>query len=79
MKIGRIKPIPILILEMLFLLFLMNKAASISVNYWIKEKYKKKNIIPAYISILHTFGRSLIFNHHIHIILIDGGISNKCK
>lgn len=55
------------------------KAASITVNYWIKEKYKKKDIIPAYISILHTFGRSLIFNPHIHMILMDGGISNKCK
>ena len=55
------------------------KAASITVNYWIKEKYKKKDIIPAYISILHTFGRSLIFNPHIHIILMDDGISNKCK
>ena len=55
------------------------KAASITVNYWIKNKYKKKDIIPAYISILHTFGRSLIFNPHIHMILMDGGISNKCK
>lgn len=55
------------------------KASSITVNYWIKEKYKKKDIIPAYISILHTFGRSLIFNPHIHMILMDGGISNKCK
>lgn len=58
--------------------FLFN-AASITVNYWIKEKYKKKDIIPAYISILHTFGRSLIFNPHIHMILMDGGISNKYK
>ena len=55
------------------------KSASITVNYWFKEKYKKKDIIPAYISILHTFGRSLIFNPHIHMILMDGGISNKCK
>lgn len=54
-------------------------AAAITVNYWIKEKYKKKDIIPAYISILHTFGRSLIFNPHIHMILMDGGISNKYK
>lgn len=54
------------------------KASSITINYWIKEKYKKKDIIPAYISILHTFGRSLIFNPHIHMILMDGGISNKC-
>ena len=50
-------------------------AASITVKYWIKEKYKKKDVIPAFVSILHTFGRSLIFNPHIHMILLDGGIS----
>lgn len=55
------------------------KAASITVNYWIKDKYKKKDLIPAYVCILHTFGRSLIFNPHIHMILLDGGISNKCN
>lgn len=55
------------------------KASSITINYWIKEKYKKKDLTPAYVSILHTFGRSLIFNPHIHIILLDGGISNKCN
>jgi predicted RNA-binding Zn-ribbon protein involved in translation (DUF1610 family) len=54
-------------------------AASITIKYWFKEKYKKKQLIPAYISILHTFGRSLIFNPHIHMILMDGGISNKSK
>lgn len=55
------------------------KAASITVNYWVKNKYKKKDLIPAYVSILHTFGRSLVFNPHIHMILLDGGISNKCN
>ena len=55
------------------------KAVSITVNYWIKDKYKKKDLIPAYVSILHTFCRSLVFNPHIHMILLDGGISNKCN
>mgnify|MGYP002646324424 FL=1 len=55
------------------------KAASITINSWFENKYKKKELIPAYVSILHTFGRSLIFNPHIHMILMDGGISNKCK
>jgi len=54
-------------------------AASITIKYWFKEKYKKYNLIPAYVSIIHTFGRSLIFNPHIHMILLDGGISNKSK
>lgn len=54
-------------------------ASSITIKYWIKDKYKKLNITPAFISILHTFGRSLCFNPHIHIILLDGGISNTNK
>lgn len=58
---------------------LLFKAASITINYWFKTKYKKKELIPAYISILHTYGRSLIFNPHIHMILMDGGVSNKTK
>ena len=58
---------------------LLFKAASMTINSWFKEKYKKKDLIPAYISILHTFGRSLVFNPHIHMILMDGGISNKCQ
>lgn len=54
-------------------------AASITIKFWIKEKYKKFDITPAFISVLHTFGRNLCFNPHIHIILLDGGISNKNK
>ncbi len=52
------------------------KASQITINFWLKQKYKKYNLIPAFVSILHTFGRSLVFNPHIHIILLDGGISN---
>lgn len=52
-------------------------AASITIKFWVKQKYKKLDVTPAYVSILHTFGRSLVFNPHIHMILLDGGISNK--
>lgn len=52
------------------------EASQITINFWLKQKYKKYDLIPAFVSILHTFGRSLVFNPHIHIILLDGGISN---
>lgn len=52
-------------------------ASSITIKFWMKQKYKKHDIIPAFISVLHTFGRNLCFNPHIHILLLDGGISNK--
>ena len=48
------------------------EAASITIKFWFKQKYKKKNLTPAYISVLHTYGRSLIWNPHIHMILLDG-------
>ena len=54
-------------------------AASITIKFWIKDKYKKFNIIPAFICVLHTFGRNLGFNPHIHMILMDGGISANTK
>lgn len=52
-------------------------ASSITIKFWIKQKYKKYDITPAFISVLHTFGRNLCFNPHIHMLLLDGGISNK--
>lgn len=55
------------------------EASSITIKYWFKDKYKKYNAIPAFISVIHTFGRSLCFNPHIHIILMDGAISNVTK
>ncbi len=58
------------------LLNLLFKASSITIKCWFKEKYKKDNLKPAFISVVHTYGRSLNFNPHIHMILLDGGISN---
>lgn len=57
------------------LLDLLFKASSITIKYWFYNKYK--NVTPAFISILHTFGRDLKWNPHIHMILLDGGISDK--
>ena len=37
--------------------------------------YKKYNFIPVFISILHTYDRALNWNPHIHMILLDDGIS----
>lgn len=54
-------------------LSLLFKASSITIKCWFKSKHK--GITPAFVSTLHTFGRSLIWNPHIHIILLDGGVS----
>lgn len=56
-------------------LSLIFKASQIVIESWFHDKYKKKNITPAFISILHTYGRSLIWNPHIHMILLEGGMN----
>ena len=44
-------------------------ASAITIKYWIREKYKKCDITPVFISILLAFGRNLCFNSHSHMIL----------
>lgn len=56
-------------------LTLLFKASELTITSWFEDKYKKKNIKPAFISILHTYGRSLIWNPHIHMILLEGGMN----
>lgn len=56
-------------------LSLLFKASQIVIESWFHDKYKQKNITPAFISILHTYGRSLIWNPHIHMILLEGGMN----
>ena len=54
---------------------LLFKASELTIKFWFKNKHK--NLTPAFISVLHTYGRDLNFNPHIHMILLDGGISNN--
>lgn len=48
------------------------KLAAHSIISWSKEN---KNCIPGIISVLHTFGKTLKFNPHIHIVVSCGGLS----
>ncbi len=37
---------------------------------------KSKNYTPGYVMVLHTFGRDLKWNPHIHVLLSEGGFSD---
>lgn len=43
-----------------------------------KKINKSKNYTPGFIMVLHTFGRDLKWNPHIHCLLTEGGYSNDC-
>jgi len=41
------------------------------------DKSKAYTVTPGYIQVLHTFGRDLKFNPHIHILITEGGIDSR--
>ena len=40
------------------------------------EMNKSKNFVPGFICVLHTFGRPLEWNPHIHCLITEGGLSD---
>ena len=59
------------------LLDLLFQVVSQTILSWFKEKYKKENYIPGIIAILHTYGRDMKWNTHIHTIVTEGAMGNS--
>jgi len=60
--------------ESLNLLF---EAVSMTLNTWFKRQSKAEEFTPGFVSTLHTFGRDLKWNPHIHVLLTEGATGNK--
>jgi len=43
----------------------------------ISEKKKNKDLIPGIVIVVHTFGRDLKFNPHIHALMTEGGLDKN--
>lgn len=41
-----------------------------------KDLNKKEEFIPGIVTVIHTFGRNLKWNPHIHMIVTEGGTGN---
>ena len=52
------------------------KAASSSILSWFYEINKSQNFTPGIMCTLHTFGRDLKWNPHIHMLCTEGGAGN---
>ena len=59
------------------LLDLLFQAVSKTILSWFKDKYKSQNYIPGIISVLHTYGRDMKWNPHIHTIVTEGAMGNS--
>ena len=59
-----------------FLLDGLFEAASRTVLSWFYEMNKSQNFTPGIMCTLHTFGRDLKWNPHIHMLCTEGGAGN---
>jgi hypothetical protein len=59
------------------LLNLLFEAAANTISYSFNKRNKSENYTPGMICVLHTFGRNLKWNPHIHMILCEEAIGNS--
>ena len=52
---------------------LLPKCAAKAVTSWMYNQNKKEEFIPGIISVIHTFGRDLKWNPHVHMMVTEGG------
>ena len=60
----------------------LQKVISDSAYETIKKMFShslRRNVIPGVIGVVHPFGKSLIFNPHVHCIVTEGGHDNQGK
>lgn len=53
------------------------RAVADCILFMFKKLNRSENFTPGFICVLHTFGRSLQWNPHIHVLLSEGGTGNK--
>ena len=58
------------------LLDLLFQVASQTIYFQFNKQNKSEDFTPGMACVLHTFGRDLKWNPHIHMILTEGGIGN---
>ena len=56
------------------LLALLPKCAAEVVKSWYLDKNKKEKFVPGIVAVIHTFGRDLKWNPHVHMLLTEGGM-----
>ena len=54
------------------LLSLLPKCAADTLKSWFEERNKKEKYTPGIVAVIHTFGRDLKWNPHVHILVTEG-------
>jgi len=61
------------------LLNILFKSSSYTILSWFKQKSKLECFVPGIIATLHTFGRDLKWNTHIHMLVTEGAKGRKTE
>jgi hypothetical protein len=64
-------------LEKRHLLRILSDIAAEVVMTYYKTRSKKEEYVPGIITVIHTFGRDLKWNPHVHMLVTEGGIGNS--
>jgi hypothetical protein len=55
----------------------LSKKVSEVFQFYYRRKSKKRDLQVGIITVIHTFGRDLKFNPHIHVLVTEGAIDNR--
>ncbi|WP_238902036.1 MULTISPECIES: transposase [unclassified Clostridium] len=59
------------------LLKLLPQCAAKTVLTWHKDQNKKESYTPGIVTVIHTFGRDLKWNPHVHMMVTEGGAGKE--
>lgn len=55
---------------------ILPKCAADTIMSWMKEQNKREQYTPGIVTVIHTFGRDLKWNPHVHMMVTEGGKGN---
>ena len=58
---------------------ILPKCAAKAVTSWMYKLNKSEEFTPGIITVIHTFGRDLKWNPHVHMMVTEGGVGRKTE
>lgn len=59
------------------LLSLLPQVSYEVIRLYLHKQNKSESFIPGVVSVIHTFGRDLKWNPHVHVLVTEGGVGKK--
>jgi hypothetical protein len=60
-------------------LSILTRCSAEVLKSWLKERSKKEEYTPGIVSVIHTFGRDLKWNPHVHVLITEGAVGKETE